>query len=91
MKLFVLRIEGNAAGFPCDFIGEYVRSLRVDGPGARGTLTTTPWLKYARKFEDQAEAMEFWRQEHGVRSTDGKPNRPLTAYHVTVLPVDIDE
>lgn len=34
-------------------------------------------------FETALAATEFWRQRgRGIRPWDGKPNRPLTAFHI---------
>lgn len=52
-------------------------------------VTVTDDIEQARRFGSMVEATEFWRQEGaGVRPWDGKPNRPLTAFHITILPVD---
>jgi hypothetical protein len=84
----VLRIEGNAAGLPCSCAGDYVVSLVVPRPGHPGTVKTTPHRAHARRFPDAAEALRYWKQQHGTRSTDGMPNRPLTAFHISIVPAE---
>jgi hypothetical protein len=45
----------------------------------------------ALKFPDVRAAIEKWRESYGLRP-DGKPNRPLTAFTVTVETVeDVDD
>ena len=47
----------------------------------------------AKQFDSFTEAMEFWRRQstvHPFRLSDGKPNRPLCAYSVTVVNLDND-
>jgi hypothetical protein len=41
-------------------------------------------------FEDHAAAMEVWTRQSRVRPLrpDGKPNRPLTAYTISIEPLD---
>jgi hypothetical protein len=48
------------------------------------------WTRHkekAKKFLDAPEAFELWRsvlEKEPVRAHDGKPNRPLTAFTITV-------
>lgn len=64
---------------------------RVDG---KETEHTDRYLVYAnpdmhaQRFPDAGAALEYWRTPvtcpcHAIRE-DGKPNRPLTAYTVTI-------
>ena len=60
--------------------------LQYDG----GILETSPRAGDAMLFDDAAAAFEKWREvspePFNVRA-DGRPNRPLTAYTVGVLPI----
>lgn len=52
-----------------------------------GESAWTDDLAKAMRFEDGPAALECWRQVHArdpVRPWDGKPNRPLTAFTVTI-------
>jgi hypothetical protein len=37
-------------------------------------------------FDDAAKLHEFYSRSIGTRSWDGKPDRPITAYHVETAP-----
>lgn len=49
-------------------------------------LITTPWIDGATLFT-AAEALAVWQEAHGLRP-DGKPNRPLTAFTVSLDQVE---
>jgi hypothetical protein len=69
----------------------YVRDFDPDGNHGRGTLKTTVRAAEAKQFASIAEAHDFWRQQsstHPLRD-DGKPNRPLTAYTVSIFSLDV--
>lgn len=60
----------------------------ADGTYDGGTLITTEYPQHAQLFADAGAALEYWRTPvtcacHRLRS-DGKPNRPLTAYTATI-------
>jgi hypothetical protein len=88
MSDVVLRIEGNAAGLPCACTGDYIVALDVPHAGHHGHVKTTPHRAHAKRFTDAAEALRYWKQQHGTRSTDGRPNRPLTAFNVSIVPAE---
>jgi hypothetical protein len=84
----VIRYEGVAGPFPTDqhLIGQYLRSCDFEYDRGRGYVTFTPDIDKAMKFTSKAEALEYWRTRSKTVPTrpDGKPNRPLTAYHVMI-------
>jgi hypothetical protein len=66
--------------------GTYVQEYDPDAFSGMGELTATHDLQKAKRFASAGEAMEFYRQQsksHPLRN-DGKPNRPLTAYTVSI-------
>lgn len=67
-------------------VGAYLVEYDPDAHDGRGGATWTEHLMWARRFDDAAAALEFWRQPSTVRPTreDGEPNRPLTAFTVEV-------
>ena len=84
-------VTGAASVFDSEFVVEYDAS-RPDSTGNDSTchLVTTPNLADATRYP-AAEAFELWRsvdQRNPVRG-DGKPNRPLTAFHVAFLDGDL--
>jgi hypothetical protein len=70
--------------------GSYVEEFDPDAENGRGVLKGTRDKSKAKKFADAKEAMEFYRQQSTVRPLrpDGHPNRPLTAYSVSIEGVD---
>lgn len=91
-----MTLVGLTTGDPTSFDGKYVVSYdpsawRFREVSSRGELeaflgefvTVSADVARARRFATAAEALEFWRQTGvGVRPWDGKPNRPLTAFHI---------
>ena len=65
--------------------GPYVISCDTDAWEGRGAVVFTHDITKAKRFENISEALEYWRRQSRVvpLRPDGKPNRPLTAYHVT--------
>jgi hypothetical protein len=83
----VIRLLAMADGSPCPVAGEFVETFDPDAAEGRGHLTVTDTLLHAKLFPTAAEAWQFWRQTsraHPVRLTDGKPNRPMTAFTVSI-------
>jgi hypothetical protein len=77
---------GGPPGAP---IGQYLLSYDPEAFKGRGWAEWTADLTKARQFEDYAAALAYWRQVSRTRPTrpDGAPNRPLTAFTVTVEPL----
>jgi hypothetical protein len=80
--LYVIRIVENADGTPSIHANKFIKSFTPE-PEPRGTMSVTDKPEEAVVFPDQAQAWEYWKQEHGTRH-DGKPNRPLTAFSVLI-------
>ena len=72
-----------ASGEPRDWL--YLKSFDPDGHNGWGDTQLTDNIAEAFRFNSTAHAMEFWRQQSKTKPLrpDGKPNRPLTAYHAT--------
>lgn len=93
MKKFVLlchAVEGIVlAPSGDDAVGNYLESFDVEAHGGRGLACFTPHSHEALRFESTAAAMECWRTQSKTRPLreDGKPNRPLTAFTMSVEPV----
>lgn len=80
----VIRIIGLANGEPTLWDGTWLVSCDIRS--SRMLMTTTIDPREAKTFPHAADAMEFWRRidpERPLRP-DGKPNRPLTAYTVSI-------
>lgn len=69
-------------------IGLWLEDFDADAHGGRGQASLTHDKARARHFRSSTDAFAFWRQvsrRQPVRH-DGKPNRPLTAYSIELLP-----
>ena len=77
-----IQCVGLAAGGHIDIEGHYLKRYDPD----TGQSEWTSQQEQAMRFESVGEAFAFWKQTHRkepVRA-DGKPNRPLTAFSVTI-------
>lgn len=89
---FAIRCEGlvgvNVVDSPT-VTGSYLQSYDPDANGGRGDAVWTNDPANARRFDSPVDAWECWRQTSTVQPlrADGKPNRPLTAFTVTIEPV----
>jgi hypothetical protein len=87
-NLSIMRIIGRIDGEPTPYDNRYV--LTYDASGAGGPeleVTDNPALALRLPA---AEMWDLWKsvdRNHPVRPWDGKPNRPLTAYTIQVLPL----
>ena len=98
---YVIRIEGLAfnqprpGGSSSPFDGEYLAEYdpERDGTDPNGEsmiahIVTTPNPEDALHFDTGPDATECYRQvcQRNPTRPDGKPNRPLTAFTVAILP-----
>lgn len=67
----------------------FLKSCDFEAYGGRGLVILTFDVREAISFETKAEAFTFWMRSPSCRPTrdDGRPNRPLTAYTVEIVPV----
>jgi hypothetical protein len=88
MSEYVMVCYGFARDIPCPFIGQFLEHF---DPTTEVKGAWTNDLTRARKFASKEDAFEVWRTSIGTRS-DGKPDRPLTAFSVGIQPVtDFEE
>lgn len=85
---FLLVCHGYASGAPGAPVGRFLESYDVDAHGGRGSATWTDDPAKALGFVSPQAAMECWQQRSRVAPVraDGQPNRPLTAYTVSMQP-----
>ena len=94
---YVLKIVGLAGGIegPCTGspVGHFVKSYDPEAHDGRGDTVGTLDLTEAQTFDSPDEAIVYYRQISKTRPLrpDGRPNRPLTAFTVEVLPVPDDD
>lgn len=80
----VLKNLGLASGLPDPCVGQYLQSFNHLAHGGRGEAVFTPERGKAMRFATVQEAMAYWQQVHPLipTRTDGRPNKPLTAFSV---------
>lgn len=87
---FVIRVVGPVRqDGPHDFDGRYAQFLSFSGCGpGEVNFKTTANPAAAAGFPSVVEALEFWKTVDPRRPVrpDGQPNRPLTAFTVSVEP-----
>lgn len=89
MSESVIRIAPEGTEFDGAYVVEYDPSR--DGVSPSGQymvchLRVTLNPAEARRFTSAEAALAYYMQAYGVRPNDGKPNRPLTALTIEVLP-----
>lgn len=79
-----MRLVGLADGRPCDGAGEFVAAVGTPANGWR--IVTTPDAERAQRWPSHPAAWLAWVAVDGARPvrSDGKPNRPNTAYTVAI-------
>jgi len=95
MTEFVLRLLAvmgqsvEPAGDDPVRVGEWLFSFDANAHQGRGEAQFTPNINKAMRFASFQEAANFWKTQSIVRPRrpDGKPNRPLTAFSMTIDPV----
>jgi ribosomal protein S27AE len=83
----VIRIVGAINGQPMASDGAYLKDFDFEAREGRGTLIATEDIGAAMRFDNFAEAADYWKRQSvtvPVRPHDGKPNRPFTAYSVLI-------
>jgi len=69
---------------------KYLKRYDLEAYQGRGRVVCTSKIEEALRFKDLKEAMDTWRARSKTVPfrPDGKPNRPLTAYHATFEEVE---
>jgi hypothetical protein len=86
---FLLVCAGMADGRPTNLVGFYLESFDPDAGDDRttGVAVWTDDVNKAKSFANYAAAFAEWNRQSKripLRS-DGKPNKPLTAFNVEVV------
>jgi hypothetical protein len=79
-------LDGGAA--PPD--GAYLEEADFEYAGGFGAAKWTEDVARALRFESMLDALVFWRTQSKTRPyrSDGRPNKPLTAYTVEIRELD---
>lgn len=85
VKHVILLIDRNPPG--------YLKSFDLEARGGRGAETVTADKQSAMHFPDLVAAWECWKGQSKTvpYRTDGKPNRPLTAFTATFETIDVPD
>lgn len=84
MSKFIARLVGV---HPSVVDGMYLESFDPEANEGRGHIQGTPLLCRAMQFDSKAEAVALWLTVpkcRPVRESDGRPNKPLTAFHMSI-------
>ena len=90
MVEYVILLHGLVDGSPSAYDETYLTRFDFLTTAAdEAILESTPDISKARRFPDMLTAMQAWRvvDPRAPLRADGKPNRPLTAFSVTIQPV----
>jgi hypothetical protein len=88
---YVIICQG-VAGYPLDdqpqgaILGQYLATYDPEAHEGWGEAEWTTNIDLARRFDSTSDAYDCWRTIPASRPTrpDGKNNRPLTAFSITV-------
>jgi hypothetical protein len=91
--ILVARADGVATEFDGCYLYAFDPQPAFEDPLGNGHLIVTRSVQSAKRFPDLSAALEFWKQVSPTvpLRTDGKPNRPLTAWTATFETVRHDE
>jgi len=81
-----IRLVSLSDGSKTEVDGHWLKFYNPAAHGGQGEILTTADPARALAFNDAAVALTVWRQSVGTRA-DGKPNRPLTAFTVSIEPL----
>jgi hypothetical protein len=75
-----------------DMRGQFLKSFDADANDGFGDAVWTDNKAEALRFADMSEAFACWKRQSIVRPLrgDGHPNRPLTAFSITLEDADHD-
>lgn len=87
---YIIICEGIAGSPRSIEVGLFLQAFDPEARGGRGDVTWTPHIENALRFDTAIEAAEFWKTQSKTMPLrpDGLPNRPLTAYSVSIVPVE---
>jgi hypothetical protein len=85
--VIVMKCWGVAGPFETTSVGQYLETVDFEAYHGRGFVRWTADPEKAMRFPSAGAAMQFWKTQSKTVPIrpDGKPNRPLTAYHVEIV------
>lgn len=86
MKEYGILMHSTPIGIATEHDGRWLKEYDPTA-GKHGRIVSTSDAKEAKRFASHADGWEEYRRSHGFRTTDGKPNRPLTAWSISIEPL----
>lgn len=88
IKILGIQILGPAVGGASPYNDTFLVGCDFNGRDGWGTYDVSGDPGDARRFKTMADAVDYYRRTSDVRPIrpDGRPNRPLTALTVEVIP-----
>lgn len=97
MSAVVVRILGLSSGTACAFDGLWLTEYDPTRPGISpdgfpmtAHVAATADRSQALRLPDAAAAHRLWTMSSGSTRPDGRPDRPLTGFHLMFEPADDD-
>jgi hypothetical protein len=90
VSTIIIRVLGVANQMPDWTQSLWLMEYDPNANGGRGHVRLTDNQGKARRFATMQEAMTCYRsvpKDH-PRRTDGKPNRPLTGFHIEMITLE---
>lgn len=71
----------------------YLKAFDLNADQGRGKIEVTTDIADAMRFDNGHEVLAAWRSPSSAvpTRTDGKPNRPLSAFSIEIVPAPEDE
>lgn len=90
--MVILQVLGDALIGRAPPKPTFIKGCDFEADGGRGLPVFTQKREDAKKFDDAAQALDYWKTQSQTvpLRPDGKPNRPLTAFNVTILRDDAE-
>jgi hypothetical protein len=88
----VIQIMGDALGGRMPPKPTFLKDFDFEHDHGQGRPVFTQKRSEAMKFDDPGKALDYWKTQSKKKPMrpDGKPNRPFTAWTVSILREDVD-
>jgi hypothetical protein len=85
----VMQCQGYSNFDNCSVVGQFLKSFDPEANEGRGNAIFTKDPMEAIMFESGGAALEYWQTQSTTvpLRPDGKPNRPLTSFHMLLAPL----
>jgi hypothetical protein len=89
----IIKILGYADGRRCEFAGQYLKEMHFEDLAGFGRLECVSDRDKAKVFGSVSELHAYYNtipKNHPIRSWrggDNRPNKPLTAFNLEIIPL----